>query len=352
VHFEVRSRAEMRRMLDAMLDAERPARELAAEQTVYRLLGVIPDTLDWRRLQLDLLAEQVVGFYDPRTTVLYLQDDPDDPTLSIVIAHELVHALQDQYMNVDSLTSIRGDDDRVLAATAALEGQATLVSFEIALGMGSDFPGSDEAIRLSVRGGMEEQPVLATAPSFVRELEIFPYLSGMEFMLRFERAHPGENPYGAALPTSTAQLEHPPLYAALPRREPLDITLPEAAGAEVVYENDIGEFATRVMLEALLRDRKRAARASAGWAGDRYALLRTPQGDALAWVTVWDSPRDADEFADAMKRAIARRDKRARSGRVAGVRRLDVSGHPAVVYEDLPLGTSPSVLDTAEVRVR
>ena len=352
VRYEVRDRAEMRRMLAKMLDAERSARELAAEQTVYHLLGIIPDTLDWPRLQLDLLAEQVVGFYDPRSKVLYLQNDPDDPTLSIVIPHELVHALQDQYMDLDSLVSLKGDDDRVLAAMAVMEGQATLVSFEIALGMGADFPGSEEAIRLSVRSGMEEQPVIAAAPHFVRELEIFPYLSGMEFMLRFQRERPGALPFGSDLPTSTAQIEHVALYFGPSRKEPLALSLPAPRGAELVYENDFGAFATRVFLEQLLRDRKRAARATAGWAGDRYALVRTASGDGLVWLTVCDTPRDAAEFAEAMRRASAKRyrDARSEAGRTVTVTRVEIAGRPAVLYEDLPPGTLSDVLDLALVR--
>jgi hypothetical protein len=352
VHFEVRSRADMRRMLGEMLDAGHSAPAMASMQTVYRLLGLIPDTLDWRRLQLDLLAEQVVGFYDPHAKVLYLQDSPDDPTLGIVIAHELVHALQDEQVNLDSITRIQGDDDRVLAAMAAMEGQATLVSFEIALGLGSDFPGSDEAIRTSVRSGMDEQPVIATAPLFVREMEIFPYLAGMDFMLRFDRAHPGANPFGAALPTSTAQIEIPALYFGTPRREPLELALPAPDGATLEYDNDFGEFTTRVMLEQLLRDRKRATRASAGWTGDRYALLRTPRGEAFVWLTLWDTPRDAAEFAEAMRRVVSRRDKAWRARRTATVRELVVGGHAAALYEDLPSGDSPPLLDVSAATVR
>jgi hypothetical protein len=39
--------------------------------------------------------------------------------------HELVHALQDQYVNLDSLEHIIGDDDRAAAVQAVIEGEAT-----------------------------------------------------------------------------------------------------------------------------------------------------------------------------------------------------------------------------------
>ena len=361
--FEVHSRAELYRHLARMLEGERPAAELAAEQRVMRIFGVIPDTLDWHALQLRILAEQVVGFYDPATKVLYLEDEPDDPTLGIVIPHELVHALQDQYLDLDSLASVKGDDDRVLAAQAALEGQATLVSFEVALGMGQDFPGGAEAIRESVQEEMAEAPVLSGAPLFVREVEIFPYLGGLDFMIRFQRERPGRQPFGADLPTSSAQILHPSSYFQVPRKEPLRVALPSPGSGALVCDNTFGELGTRALLEQLLRDRKRAARAANGWSGDHFALVSTAAGDAVAWLTVWETPADAAEFAEAVRRAAAARYAHPRvqrdgaATRYAGAERAivvwsgTVDGRAAVLYEDQPVGARGDLLDLAQVRV-
>ena len=44
-----------------------------------------------------------------------------------VIAHELTHALADQHYDLDAMqTAAKGDDDRLLALTALIEGEATL----------------------------------------------------------------------------------------------------------------------------------------------------------------------------------------------------------------------------------
>ena len=65
-----------------------------------------------------LLTEQIIGYYDPKTKVLYVvKGSPEDYT-GITIMHELIHALQDQYTNLDSLQHIIGDDDRAAAAQA------------------------------------------------------------------------------------------------------------------------------------------------------------------------------------------------------------------------------------------
>jgi hypothetical protein len=363
-HVELRTRAQVREFLAGMLNDENSARALAAQQTVFRRLGIIPDTLDWHALQLRLLAEQVVAFYDPRSKVLYLESDAEEEALGIVIPHELVHALQDQYMDLDSLEDLRGDDDRVLAAEAVFEGQATLVSFEVALGFGPDFPEGEEAIRESVREERAQQPVMAGAPFFAQELAAFPYLSGLEFMVRFKRERPGQMPFGADLPTSTAQILHRDTYFAVPRAQPLTVVLPVPRGAVLEFDNVMGEFATRAFLSQLLRDRKRSERASAGWAGDRYALLRAPAGDGLAWITLWDSPADAREFADAMRRVVAQRYRKPPShgdgpvttfeppGRRVTVWTGEVGGHAAVVYQDLPQEIPAGVFDLQSIRVQ
>ena len=59
-----------------------------------------------------VLTEQIIGYYDPKTKVLYVVEGAPEEYVGITIMHELVHALQDQYVNLDSLEHITGDDDR------------------------------------------------------------------------------------------------------------------------------------------------------------------------------------------------------------------------------------------------
>ena len=46
-----------------------------------------------RPFLLDLLAEQIVGYYDPGTKVLYVVKGADPMMASVTVSHELVHAL-------------------------------------------------------------------------------------------------------------------------------------------------------------------------------------------------------------------------------------------------------------------
>ncbi|HZO20453.1 MAG TPA: hypothetical protein VFB46_15795 [Gemmatimonadaceae bacterium] len=353
---EQRSKDEVRSFLERRFREELPDEEIAGTRTAYLRLGLIPDTLDLRAFMLDLLTEQVVGYYDPSTKVLYVVKEAAPEQVSTIISHELVHALQDQYMSLDSLQHLRGDNDRQVAAQAVIEGQATIVQIQAALGgadLATAFPGGWDRVREVIRESSSAMPVFATAPRIIQETLIFPYLSGADFVRTYQQLRPGEAPY-ADLPRSTEQIMHTRAYFN-DRDTPTQVTLPAPRIGRSRYQNNLGEFETRLFLYEHIRDQGAAVRGAAGWDGDRYMVVATPRGDALVWVTVWDTPVDAAEFTEAVDRALGRRFARERvrdveGGRVypAGEREVtvwggDVGGKAVVVYTDAPSGTGQLV---------
>ncbi len=364
-----KSQAEFHDFMQRVFEREIGEKELAGQQATYRFLGLIPDTLNLRQLFLDFLTEQAVGLYDPESKTLWIRSDAKPEQIGLIVSHELVHALQDQYVNLDSIEKTKGDDDRALAAHALIEGQAMLVPLQAAAGAGVDpaarYPGGWEAIRQLVRDNFSSTPVAARAPMVIRETEIFSYVNGMEFVRRFVERHPDTSPYGAAIPHSSEQLLHPEKYDAATREEPVKVVLPAPSGASESYQNDVGEFGIRVFLYQHLNDQPTSIRAAAGWGGDRYAIVRTPRGEGFAWVSVWDTPLDAAEFRDALQEVIAKRfgapasagpSASARSytarGRSLLVWAGEIAGKAAVMYVDVPAGASTSVIDPANVRLQ
>ncbi len=251
--------------------------------------------MNLRNFMLSLLTEQVIGYYDPSTKVLYVisgdtpsKGGPTPEVVGITITHELVHALQDQYMSLDSLSRVRGDNDRQAAAQAVIEGQAVYEQMAAMLGGGNfitQLPGGWDRVRQMIREAQGSMPVFATAPMLVQETLLFPYLSGAEFVRRFKEKRPGQVPY-TPLPSSTEQVMHPERF--LDSLDvPTRVVLPKPDGASVVYENDLGEFETRLLLYQSLGDIGAAARGAAGWGGDRYYVVKMPQGEGLTWLSVW-----------------------------------------------------------------
>jgi hypothetical protein len=364
---ERRSKDEVRTFLTRKFNESMPAAELSGIERTYRRFGLISDSLQLRPFMLELLTEQVVGYYDPATKVLYVVDGADPAMIGVTVTHELVHALQDQYLNLDSIQKITGDNDRQVAAQAVIEGQATFEQVQAMLGssnLAAALPGGWDRVRDMIREGQSSMPVFSSAPMIIQETLIFPYLSGAEFMRRFEETNPGGVPFDS-MPVSTEQILHAQSY--FERRDvPTRITLPElGGGARAIYANNLGEFETRLFLFQHLQDQNAAIRGAAGWDGDRYALFETQGGDGIAWVTTWDSKIDAGEFFDLMDTLILKRFRGAKpkaatsesrtydvGGRTIQVTTTEVDGRPVVLYLDVPAGAPTTVVDLTSVTLQ
>ncbi|GAC1684578.1 MAG: hypothetical protein NVS9B3_02790 [Gemmatimonadaceae bacterium] len=360
-----RSKAQVAVFLQKSLDEPRAAEDLEGSERAYKLLGMLPDSVDLRDLLREVLLEQIVGYYDPSSKTLYVVEGAPEEAAGIVLSHELVHALQDQYMDLDSLQHARGDNDRAEAAQAVLEGQATYEQFGLLLGesnIAARLPGGWDQIRQAIRDQQGATPVLAKAPLVVQETLIFPYLSGAEFIRRFKEKRPGEVPF-ADMPVSTEQILHEDRYFGQ-RDTPVRVLLPlPKPGAKKLYDNDLGEFETRLFLFQHLHDQAASARGAAGWDGDRYEVVRTAKGDGIVWVTVWDTPVDAADFAQLLERtttaryggSVTRSATGARAiqgrGRTAAIVTRSVAGVPAVMFVDMPAGASTDVIDLSRVQL-
>lgn len=364
---EDKTHEEVRAFLERSMNEEMPALELAGAEASYKRFGLLPDSIDLRRTLLDLLAEQVVGYYDPKTKVLYVVRDARPEYVGITIQHELVHALQDQYFPLDSLLAIEHDNDRRTAAQAVVEGQAVWEQLIVMTGGAnpeSVMPGGWDAIRQRIREDHTDMPKLANAPMLLREDLLFPYLSGAEYVRQLKTRNATGWPFDS-LPESTEQILHADKAFGV-RDHPMRVTLPAPkSGGSVAYENDLGEFETRLYIYQFTKDLNLAARAAAGWGGDRYRLMSLgARGEALVWATAWDSPLDAAEFVEALGTVLPVRYKglqrrgdgtdRRRfegGGRTVEVVAVTVDGHSVVLLTDVPAGVAPDLVDPAQIRL-
>lgn len=342
-----RTRAQVRDYVIHKFDDDLPPAELTGAQAAYRLFGLIPDTLDLRRTMVDLLTEQVAGYFDPDSNALYIPTDIDPSQARLVISHELVHALQDQYLNLDSLVQLKRQNDRRSAAQAILEGQATLAQILVLMPEQKieSLPNFWE-LRTALGGQQDQMKVFGSAPLWLRESLIFPYLGGAEFVRWFDREYAGKQPYGTLMPISTEQILHPARYVAGDRPEGIafDAGPPLPRRDTVRYEDGLGEFEIRLLLEQHLGSDSLSARLAAGWNGDRYQVLSTAGGStafALVWYTLWDDKASAGRFLKGLQTAWGKRRGGGGGGGQTGrrwqIRALLVSGVPAVRLVDAPV---------------
>lgn len=347
---EVRTKDQVREYVLKQLTDSANMREVVGQSAAYKLLGMIPDTLDLPNLLTRLLEEQIVGYYDPQTKVLYIVKDSPRNETQVIVTHELVHALQDQYVSLDSVQKLTGDNDRQSAAQAVFEGEAVYEQIQAMLGPGNlavGLPAGWERIRETIRNNEAAMPVYASAPMVIQETLIFPYLSGAEFVRTFRSHEPNRAPFTDP-PTSTAQILHANEYFGK-RVTATPVSFGKIAGVTPTYDNNLGEFETRLFLYQQLNDIDMAARGASGWNGDRYITFETRNGPAIAWATVWLTPTQGASFYASAQRAVAAMEP-GRRGRDVHVTTGEVSGRAVVLLVVTPAGI-PAPVSIGNVKI-
>jgi hypothetical protein len=325
----LRSKDQVHAYLMRKLDEELPPSKLAGMESAYRMFGLLPDTLDLRPLLLELYTEQVAGYYDPDSATLFGVSGADPAQLRVVIAHEMVHALQGERMPLDSILHDKANNDRLAAAQSVLEGQATLAGMRALFPPGLD-PTRDPDFWTEyadqIRSGQASMPVFAHAPLVVKEALIFPYLAGAEFMHWWGQSQFRDSmPYGARMPVSTEQILFPERYA----RHDVPVPLEFTSGPDPVYEDVLGEGELRVLIAVLTGAKEVRPGGALGWGDDRYRVYQTPAGSALVWYVIWDDKASGERF---VTRYGSRLRATSRAGYKAALETIDLGAHPALRY--------------------
>ena len=117
------------------IEEEYTQEEADIEAEVFMLLDFIEPGTDLKEVFADLYAGSVVGYYDTDTGEMFVLNDGEDPTPAskYTLAHELIHALQDQTFDLDVFfPEDEENDDLARAKTALVEGDAVVGSSEYA----------------------------------------------------------------------------------------------------------------------------------------------------------------------------------------------------------------------------
>jgi hypothetical protein len=353
------SRAEIEQMLIRNLNESATPEETAATDAMMKKFGLAPADFQLRPFLIKLLAEQVAGYYDPKTQEFYLADWIELEGQRPVMAHELTHALQDQHFNLRRFQDWPAhDSDAELAAHALVEGDASFLMMQ--------YVTRDPARQLSflksmMSGGASASEQIDKAPRVLREQMLFPYLQGAVWVAQLYKQGGWEAVTAAYknLPKSTEQLFHAEKYQAneLPQKVSVrDLSTALGRGWKMA-DNDVqGEFGCYILLDEHLQSVDVSRAAAAGWGGDRYALFLGPRKAdvVVALKTVWDTEADAREFFDAYVRRTTKRygvepSEVAPAGRQVwktseGTVVVERQGSAVVVIEGVPDGANAKAL--------
>jgi hypothetical protein len=345
----VMSKPDILARLVQRIDEDYAPAEIVAEQLALKRLGLLPRDADYRRMVLDLLTEQVVGFYDPQVRELYIADWADPGMQRLVMAHEIGHALQDQSFDLKRFTRPnRENGDEQLAHQALVEGDGVALMIEFMfreMGQKAD-PWADDTIvnAMSATAGVAGGALFDKAPLFLRETLLFPYTGGVRFIAASRRTRPWSaiDAMFARPPASTEQVLHPTKYDANEKPVVVKATTPPSLRRwKKLYTNVVGELLFSVFLREHGARRADADRAAAGWGGDRLQLFgpsESPELDDVVLIdcSFWDSETDAAEAEEALAAALREGSFDDAEGKTSSVERrgkrvLLVIGQPAAL---------------------
>ncbi|ELZ33968.1 hypothetical protein C474_03375 [Halogeometricum pallidum JCM 14848] len=276
------------------------------QEQVYEAAFLVGENESVSDVLNQLYGGAIAGYYTPSDDRIVVVSDGETPTMSrATLAHELVHALQDQHFGFASTPPTH---DGRIAANGLSEGDANYVEAlydercsaewdcvtapDTEAGGGSDF---DFGVYLTVYAPYSE------GPQFVHSL----------------RRRGGWDAVNAAYedaPITAEQILHPEAY---PDEGPADVTVRDRSSAAWSrFDRDrstdrLGEvfiytafWDTDAIDRSSLRQQvgpysryNYTSNASAGWGGDELVPYRSGDGEfGYVWATEWDTERDAREF--------------------------------------------------------
>jgi hypothetical protein len=306
------TRTEIEQMLIRNLNESATPEEMQASEAVLKKLGLVPADFQLRPFIIKLLAEQVAGYYDPKTQEFYLADWIDLDGQKPVMAHELTHALQDQHFNLRRFEDWpKHDSDAELSAHSLVEGDASFLMMQYVVRN----PARQLAfMKAMMAGGAGTSEQIEKAPRVMRETLLFPYLQGMTWVAQVYKRGGWEAVSAAYknLPKSTEQILHADKYDAAdePKKVELrDVSSSLGCGWRKADDDVEGEWGFYLLLDEFLQSADVSRKAAEGWGGDRYALFVGPSKTdvVVAQKTVWDTEQDAREFFDAYARRTTKR---------------------------------------------
>jgi len=285
-------------------DIEEQSEDFPADESLYKMLGLLNETADFEQIVLDLYGEQVAGFYDgdEGEIVVPAREDGFSVLQQGTMVHELVHALTDQHFEFQETFKAMIDEDRLDQATAyqaLIEGDATLAEVLWIQTLSQEQVGQFIAESLAI-----DTDALNSAPRFLTESLLFPYDSGLSFVQTLYMENGDWSTVNAAytelpgLPGSTEQIITPDDYQ---RDLPVEVTIPDltVAGYELERTSVWGEQGFRLLLNQGSGVETLAVAAD-GWGGDQYHQWFDGENAALVIVFTGDTPEDVEELETAL----------------------------------------------------
>lgn len=258
---------------------------------VYQALGAWPAGTDPVELLREFNAVGSLGFYDPVTDEMVVAGGEITPLLRTTLAHELTHALDDQWFDLDRPDLDARTDEASMAFSAVVEGSARQVESAYEATLSDEEQADSDAEAQALIDGID----LSRFPPILILEQQFVYEGGQAFVADLLAAE-GEAGLARALrrpPLTTEAIQEVDTWLAEGPTAP-SVPVPEADGT-VAGEGVLGQFLVDQLTAPARVDADGALDGTVPeWDGDRYVLW----ADGDRWC-VRDTVRgDVDGLAE------------------------------------------------------
>ncbi len=338
---KLQTRGSVERYVIDKFNDDEDAKRMERSEIVLKKFGLLDRDFQLKPFLISLLTEQIAGYYDSKTKTVNLLDWIAPDSQKPVLAHELTHALQDQYVDLDkwenqSLSDISrnfADDNKHIAVDevdtareAVLEGQAMAVFVDYSLKPSGKTLLTSPDIGATLQDNLSDNsdsPIMARAPLLLQESLLFPYREGLNFEQAIMKDEGIEGAFAGVLdrpPSTSFEIMNPKSYE---RKAKLPLLqMPDIHGLldEQYDPYDIGVMGAldvRILTE-LFAGQEAADALTPEWDGGIYYAAqtksaRTPEQKAqtrsvaLMYLSAWKDPEAAKTFAAIYAEELSRK---------------------------------------------
>ena len=270
-------------------DKETDREELEKTTKTLRALKLLDEDVDLEEAIDSLLGDAVLGFYDPEKDDLVVRGTALTPNVRSTLVHELTHALQDQWFEIDRDNLDDRDDEAGSAFDGLVEGDAVRIEQEYVRTLSSKEAAAAEG----------EAPDLSDVPPVLLQSVAFPYVYGPRFVEELVKVG-GNARVDEAFrrpPETSEHIVHPTTYL---QGDGLAAVPEPAADGEVFDRGVVGEFGLVLILSPVL-DGTALQRAIVGWDGDRYVSWEASGRLCFRASVRMESAKEAQELRNGLR---------------------------------------------------
>ncbi len=335
------TRDEVEKYLMHQLQNDRDAKRLQSSELVLKKFGLLDRDFQLKPFLIQLLREQIAGYYDDKTKTVNLLDWIPPEEQKPVLAHELTHALQDQHIHLEKWDreddqpipkNVQQDNEHIATdeedtvRDAVVEGQAMAVFVDYVLAPSGKtiLTAPQLADKMNqAMGDTSDSPTLANAPLLLQRSLVFPYIEGLNFVRAVWTAKGRQAAFAGMLdhpPSSTYEIMNPAAYlthAPVPLLRMPDLHSLIDSQYRPYDIGVMGEFDVQVMAE-LFGGQAAAAALAPAWRGGIYYTAQSKEATtssakdttaslALLYLSRWATPEAALAFANLYAAEIPRK---------------------------------------------